>query len=72
MHAKAPTPVEHRLLLTVEEAAERLGIGRSHAWRLVNDGTLPSVRLGRCVRVPLGRLEAWIGSRCEERDGASR
>ena len=35
-----------RLLLTVEEAARRLGIGRSLAWRLVRSGELPSVRWG--------------------------
>ena len=27
-----------RLLLTVEEAAQRLGIGRTLAWQLVRDG----------------------------------
>ena len=49
-----------RLLLTVEEAARRLGIGKTLAWELVWDGVLPSVRLGRCVRVPLRALEEWI------------
>jgi len=49
-----------RLLLTVEEAAGRLGIGKTLAWELVWDGVLPSVRLGRCVRIPLRALEDWI------------
>ncbi len=49
-----------RLLLTVEEAARRLGIGRTLAWRLVRSGQLPSVRLGRLVRVPQGGLQAWL------------
>ena len=49
-----------RLLLTVEEAARRLGIGRSLAWRLVRSGELPSVRLGRLVRVPERKLQAWL------------
>lgn len=52
-----------RLLLTVEEAARRLGIGRSLAWRLVRDGELPSVRLGRLVRVPERALEDWLKRR---------
>ena len=30
------------------------------AWELVWGGVLPSVRLGRCVRVPLRALEEWI------------
>jgi excisionase family DNA binding protein len=52
--------VDERLLLTVEEAARWLGIGRTLAWRLVQAGQLPSVRLGRCVRVPRRALEVWV------------
>ncbi len=58
-----------RLLLTVEEAGRRLGIGRSLAWRLVRSGELPSVRLGRLVRVPERNLQAWLDRRCQ---GAER
>ena len=54
-----------RLLLTVEEAAQRLGIGKTLAWELVWAGVLPSVRLGRCVRIPLRALEAWITEQME-------
>ncbi len=49
-----------RLLLTVEEAAQRLGIGKTLAWELVWAGVLPSIRLGRCVRIPLRALEEWV------------
>ena len=52
-----------RLLLTVEEAARRLGIGRSLAWALVRKGELPSVRLGRLVRIPVRGLEDWISNK---------
>lgn len=58
-----------RLLLTVEEAARRLGIGRSLAWRLVRSGELPSVRLGRLVRVPERKLQAWLD---RQSDGTGR
>ena len=54
-----------RLLLTVDEAARRLGIGKTLAWELVWAGVLPSVRLGRCVRIPLAALEAWITEQME-------
>ena len=57
-----------RLLLTVEEAAQRLGIGKTLAWELVWQGVLPSVRLGRCVRIPLVALEEWIARRVREGD----
>lgn len=46
-----PRPMPERVLLTVEEAAERLGIGRTFAWRLVRNGELESVRIGRLRRV---------------------
>lgn len=56
-----------RLLLTVEEAAQRLGIGRTLAWRLVQAGQLPSVRLGRCVRVPRRELEVWVQAQRQDK-----
>ncbi len=52
--------VNERLLLTVEEAARRLGIGRSFAWELVRKGELPSIRLGRLVRIPVRTLDEWV------------
>ena len=55
--------VNERLLLTVEEAARRLGIGRSPAWRPVRSGALPSVRLGRLVRIPERSLADWLKKR---------
>lgn len=41
-----------RVLLTVEEAAQRLGIGRTTAYSLVRNGELDSVHIGRLRRVP--------------------
>lgn len=55
-----------RLLLTVEEAARQLNIGRTFAWELVRKGELPVVRLGRCVRVPRQALQEWLGRRVKE------
>lgn len=40
-----------KVLLTVEEAAELLGIGRTMAFRLVRTGELESVQIGRLRRV---------------------
>lgn len=40
-----------RVLLTVEEAAELLGIGRTFAWQLVRNGDLESVQIGRLRRI---------------------
>ncbi|MGH9069654.1 MAG: helix-turn-helix domain-containing protein [Acidimicrobiales bacterium] len=56
--ANVPDPMAIR----VEEAARRLGIGRTTAWSLVRAGELPSVRLRGAVRVPVGALESWLSS----------
>lgn len=50
-------------LLTVTEAARRLSLGRATTYQLVRRGELPSVRVGRAVRVPVHALEAWVSAR---------
>ena len=43
--------------------AHLLGIGRTKTFQLIASGELPSVRLGRCVRVPASALQSWIDAR---------
>ena len=50
-----------RLVYTVTEAAEPLGIGRSTAYELVARGDLVTVRLGRRVVVTRPTLTALLG-----------
>ncbi len=45
-------------LLSVPDTAHILGISRSHAYRLVERGDLPSVRLGRRILVPLAAVRS--------------
>jgi excisionase family DNA binding protein len=52
--------MEGKILLTVDEAAQRLGIGRSHAYVFVMRGLIPSVKLGRSRRVPAAGLEEFV------------
>jgi excisionase family DNA binding protein len=47
-------------LLTVPETAAYLRISRNTAYEIVKRGELPSVRLGRVIRVPRASLDAWI------------
>lgn len=42
-----------RVLLTVEEAAEQLGIGRTMVYRLIRDNEIESVQIGRLRRIPM-------------------
>jgi excisionase family DNA binding protein len=50
-------------LLTIEEAAQRLRIGRTKAYEMAATGELPTVRLGRLVRIPERRLNEMIEGR---------
>jgi excisionase family DNA binding protein len=50
-------------LLSVEKAGEVLGIGRSKMFAMVHAGALPTIRLGRLVRIPRAALLAWIEKR---------
>jgi excisionase family DNA binding protein len=54
------------LLLTVPEVCALLRIGRSHAYNLIGDRTLQSVRLGRSVRVPRESILNLIPTAGEE------
>jgi len=58
-----------KLLLTVEEAARRLSIGRSHLYEHLLRGSLRSVRIGRSRRISLCDLEAFIERLLENPDG---
>lgn len=52
--------IDNGFLLKVPEAAKLLRISRNLAYDLVARGELPSVRLGRIIRVPRRGLEDWI------------
>ena len=50
------------VLLTVPETAKVLRISRNHAYQLVARDEIPSIRLGRLIRVPRARLEELFDS----------
>jgi excisionase family DNA binding protein len=60
-----------RMLLTVAEAAERLGIGRSTMYVLIADGQIDTVRVGRLRRIEPEALTAYI-SRMRTTTGTPR
>jgi len=55
-----PDPDLSRLLVTIEEAALRLSIGRSHIYEQMQRGALRSVHIGRSRRILSTDLEAFI------------
>ena len=56
----AVAPVADRLVFTVEEAAQLLGISRSFAYEAVRRGDIPSIRIGRRILVPKAALHRLL------------
>lgn len=55
------TEYDDKHVLTVPEAAAVLRIGRAAAYQGVRDGTIPSIRLGKSIRVPRAKLLELLG-----------
>ncbi len=51
--------IPERVLLTVEEAAQQLGIGRTLMFKLVKAGEIASVTIGRLRRVPASAVREY-------------
>ena len=58
-----------KILLSVDQAAERLSIGRSLCYELVMRGDIPSLKLGSRRLVPVSALELFVRERLEEGHG---
>lgn len=48
------------LTCSVPTAAKLLGIGRATAYKAAADGSIPSIRIGRCIRVPSAALRRLL------------
>jgi excisionase family DNA binding protein len=63
-------------VVTVEQASRIVGVSRRHAYKLVKDGVIPSVRLGGAIRVPthalLRLLNAPAGQAAAPQSSASQ
>lgn len=51
---------DDRIVLTIEEAAQRLGVGRTTMYGLVKNGEVRTVTIGRLRRVPLACLTEYV------------
>lgn len=52
-----------RAVISVEETAALLGLGRSQTYAAVRAGELPSRRIGRRVLIPVPLLLEYLGDR---------
>jgi len=58
-------PIMEERLLKPAEVADILQVSRAMAYKLLNQGEIPSVRIGKSVRVRRPDLERYIHERGE-------
>jgi excisionase family DNA binding protein len=56
--------VQRPLLLTVRQAADLVGVGRTTMYKLMEAGELPSVHVGASRRIPLSAVYNYVESLC--------
>ncbi len=61
--------IEKSLTLTVGETSQLLGISVPLVWGMIKRGELPTIRLGRLVRIPRARLMAIVNGETEPKQG---
>lgn len=49
-----------RIVLTVEEVAEHLGVGRTMVYALVRSGDIESIAIGRLRRIPVEAVDDFV------------
>jgi excisionase family DNA binding protein len=68
----ATAELTDRLLLRLPEVAALLGIGRSTVYELVQRGDLPTVHVGRALRIPSAALRDWVEQQTTEAKNESQ
>jgi excisionase family DNA binding protein len=56
-------------LLSTDELARELGVGRTTAYSLLWSGTIPSMKVGRLRKVRRSDVDAFIEARLEKTSG---
>jgi excisionase family DNA binding protein len=51
---------EEKLVLTVAEAAKKLGLSRQAAYAAAARGEIPTIRIGHLLKVPVVRLNRLL------------
>ncbi len=55
------------LAIRPKQLPEIVGLSRAQCYKLLADGTIPSVRTGRAILVPLDRLRRWLAEQAPAR-----
>ena len=51
-----------RVVLSVDEVAEQLGISRPSAFKAIHNGEIPFIRIGRRILVPVAAFEKFLAN----------
>ena len=54
-----------KLVYSIQEAADLLGISRSYAYELVRNGTIPVLELGKKRVIPKEKFMQWVNGKGE-------
>jgi excisionase family DNA binding protein len=65
MPDELPQPHRTFTILTVHEVAEYLRVSEAKVYRLVKEGRLPVVRIGKTWRFRKDVLDEWLSQRAE-------
>ena len=63
---------DDRLVLDVPEAGAKLGLGRNASYAAAKRGDLPTIKIGRLLRVPVRALERLLDKAAESQPAARR
>jgi len=56
-----------RLLYKPAEVGEAIGVSRAKAYELIAAGSIPHIKVGSSIRVPIDSLRAWVAQQLTER-----
>jgi len=51
---------QNRLVMTVPEAGALLGIKPAHAYTAARNGQIPTIKIGRLLRVPIAAMNRML------------
>lgn len=68
-NSTSASEVESKLLLSVEEAAAMMSLGRTLVYTLVRRGEIASFKVGKSRRIPVGALHTFILKYADNTEG---
>lgn len=63
--------MEHKMLLSPDEACEVLGVKRSTLFKMLEKGEISSIKVGRLRRIPVQGLHDWVQKQVKEQTGVA-